>query len=413
MPADGLAPDDQKLGVRVSGTLPGESKPRTVAGSVAMWHKGGKSPWANPTAWPRQLRYMGAREWCRAHKPSLMLGILTDDEVDEYEVGRAAGAIPPSGPQLLHADFEDRPRAIEAPKPTPRKRREQAAAGAAEGAQGAETQAPAAQDPPATTAAVDVLEGDDISDTVKGRPTETASAQAAESAPASSGSATDASGASAAEPSSPPQAAEPSQPSAPETAAEDPEDVIKEGYPEPDEVYHLNGDEWGEDGRRDTYKNGLPFSSSGRKPGYAIYEDHRPERAEAEQDGDEADDNMPPELKGYVVKIEGAKTWEDVKLNMREFWGSPFFKSLTPASQNQIRASTWDTVVETKPKDLPDHAMDITAFRLWIEYIEDPDAIVGTLRVLKESPSFTGAAEPTRDAIEQAAHDRTALLQNG
>lgn len=71
----------QELGVVVSGTLPGETKARTISGRVKDWHKGAKSPWAHEGAWKRQLRYMGAREWARAHKPSVMLGIYADDEL--------------------------------------------------------------------------------------------------------------------------------------------------------------------------------------------------------------------------------------------------------------------------------------------------------------------------------------------
>ncbi len=73
---------DKALGVIVSGTLPGEVSARTIEGTVSDWHKGDKSPWANPGAWKRQLRYMGAREWARAHAPAVMLGIYTDDEFD-------------------------------------------------------------------------------------------------------------------------------------------------------------------------------------------------------------------------------------------------------------------------------------------------------------------------------------------
>jgi hypothetical protein len=72
----------QELGITVSATLPNETKVRTIFGRVKDWHRGAKSPWANEGAWKRQLRYMGAREWARAHKPSVMLGIYTDDEMD-------------------------------------------------------------------------------------------------------------------------------------------------------------------------------------------------------------------------------------------------------------------------------------------------------------------------------------------
>ena len=76
-------PNDQSLGVIVSGTLPGETTARTIEGTVAGWHRGPKSPWNSPSAWKRQLRYMGAREWARAHAPAVMLGVYTDDELDD------------------------------------------------------------------------------------------------------------------------------------------------------------------------------------------------------------------------------------------------------------------------------------------------------------------------------------------
>lgn len=73
---------NRKLGVVTSGAIPGETEVRTIEGDVATWHKGDSSPWANPGAWKRQLRYMGAREWARAHAPAIMLGVIADDEVD-------------------------------------------------------------------------------------------------------------------------------------------------------------------------------------------------------------------------------------------------------------------------------------------------------------------------------------------
>lgn len=74
---------NRELGVIVSATIPGEDEERTVEGTVALWHRGDKSPWANPGAWKRQLRYMGAREWARAHSPAIMLGVITDDEIEQ------------------------------------------------------------------------------------------------------------------------------------------------------------------------------------------------------------------------------------------------------------------------------------------------------------------------------------------
>ncbi len=79
-----IGPEGQgdALAVRVSGRLPGNTQALVVDGSVGTWKTSGdKSPW-RVGAFKRMLRYRGAREWARAHKPSIMLGVITDDEMD-------------------------------------------------------------------------------------------------------------------------------------------------------------------------------------------------------------------------------------------------------------------------------------------------------------------------------------------
>lgn len=78
-----------QLGVVVSGTFPNEAEAREIEGTVAGWQKGPKSPWAKPTDWKRQLRYRGAREWCRAHSPGVILGVYSADEMDEVPAREA------------------------------------------------------------------------------------------------------------------------------------------------------------------------------------------------------------------------------------------------------------------------------------------------------------------------------------
>lgn len=82
----------QNFGVTVSGTIPGEDKPRTIFGRVMDWHRGPKSPWASEGAWERQLRYMGAREWARAHSPATMLGVVAAEEADGIIMNQPRGA---------------------------------------------------------------------------------------------------------------------------------------------------------------------------------------------------------------------------------------------------------------------------------------------------------------------------------
>jgi hypothetical protein len=104
----------KQLGVRVLGTRPGETKVRIIEGRVADWHKGDKSPWANPADWKRQLRYRGAREWARAHAPAVMLGVYTEDEFDglmarDVPTGSRAVRMKDVTPKAILDDLPDIP----------------------------------------------------------------------------------------------------------------------------------------------------------------------------------------------------------------------------------------------------------------------------------------------------------------
>lgn len=357
--------DDQTLGVRVKGTLPGEKQPRTIAGSVGMWHTGAKGPWQKATAWPRQLRYMGAREWCRAYKPSLMLGIITDDEVEEYTLAREVGAVGPSTPQTLHADFTD-PRKAELiegpakPRRAAKKAREPEPEPEAEtesdasGADGAQDGQESRQEPEKA------LEGEVVGDT------------------------------------------------------------IATGHAAKDEVYLHADFPTMDDGRRVTFKNGERFSTVKDQSALTVYAEHAPEvvlQTEAEGTGgsDDQDDEtsaLPPEFAAYIKTVEAAPSWVDVKKAMQGFYTTEYFKQLKPEQQNQIRGNTWDAVNEATYSDKPDHAADVSAFRLWIEWIEDPDAITGTLRVLEGEPAFAQKDDAFKGAIRNAVDIRCRALQS-
>ena len=73
----------RSLQVTVSGKYDNEPSAREIKGTVEDWHRGPKSPWSDDKAWERQLRYRGAREWCRAYSPGVLLGVYADDEIDE------------------------------------------------------------------------------------------------------------------------------------------------------------------------------------------------------------------------------------------------------------------------------------------------------------------------------------------
>lgn len=82
---DDTKPVRDTLGVVVFGQFADEDEPREIEGTVAAWHRGANSAWASPANWKRQLRYMGAREWARAHAPAIMLGVITIDEAIDFD----------------------------------------------------------------------------------------------------------------------------------------------------------------------------------------------------------------------------------------------------------------------------------------------------------------------------------------
>lgn len=134
------------LGVTVSGTINGVTK--TVEGTVGGWKTtGNNSPWSSAANHQRQLAYRGAREWARLHKPALMLGAYTDDELaDLQDASRANRARdispPPPPPPALETHVEAAPISETAPA-APESQQEAQVTGASDNA-------PPAADAPAT-----------------------------------------------------------------------------------------------------------------------------------------------------------------------------------------------------------------------------------------------------------------------
>ena len=164
-------------------------------------------------------------------------------------------------------------------------------------------------------------------------------------------------------------------------------------------TYFLSSEEIGEDDKVQLYKDGKPFSRVGEDglEKHPTYDSH-PEPA------------FPPEFTAYIDAVENASTFDEVKKAMATFYTSQVFKAMTPEQQNKIRANTWDTMLERKLK-VPDHATDVSAFRLWIEAQEDVDAITGTLGVLEEAPGFASKEDAFKDGIRRAADRRREMLR--
>lgn len=180
------------------------------------------------------------------------------------------------------------------------------------------------------------------------------------------------------------------------------QDSVSEGYPEPDEVYHLTGDAWDEEGARDIYKNGELIGSDKRDSGLRIYEDH-------------ASKALPPPsaFDAYSDAMEAAKTWAAALEAMRVFYATPEFTGMNLASQNRVRRNTWIALSERdKLSDLPDPAQNVSAFRLWCESCDAYDVIEFTLAVLEKEDAFKSKPDATKKAVRDAAADRVRLLKS-
>jgi len=99
--------EGQKRKVIVSGVRPGESEPRTVEGTVADWKT---SQWTSQN-YDQRLSYRGAREWARRHAPSVLFGVVTNDE-----------ELPKNGPKSINDDavvLSEKPKPFKLPEPEP------------------------------------------------------------------------------------------------------------------------------------------------------------------------------------------------------------------------------------------------------------------------------------------------------
>lgn len=67
--------------VKVSGTLRGETEPRVIEGTVKGWAQDRNPKWKDMP--DQMLAYRGAREWARRHMPEVILGVYSDDEIEQ------------------------------------------------------------------------------------------------------------------------------------------------------------------------------------------------------------------------------------------------------------------------------------------------------------------------------------------
>lgn len=107
------------LGIKVSGAFP-DGRVETVEGTVGQWKTtGNNSPWGKL---PKlMLAYRGSREWARLYAPGVMLGVYTEDELQDMQedarATRARNVTPP--PQAERPALSSSPPPAERPVSPP------------------------------------------------------------------------------------------------------------------------------------------------------------------------------------------------------------------------------------------------------------------------------------------------------
>ena len=200
-------------------------------------------------------------------------------------------------------------------------------------------------------------------------------------------------------------------------------------------VYILSGVPT-KDGKRPTFKDGKPFSSATDPSKFPCYDEHAPEISpEVEPEGNDAgvaasptdsssssagsspapdDEQLPPELDGYITAVEAARDFPAVKAALKTLMATQFWKDISNEQANRIRANTWQTMAETAETDgwaIPDPAKDASAFRLWIEAQDDADAVMTMLAALESQPDFASKPDAFKEQIRAAAQGRVDALE--
>lgn len=107
-------------GVVVKGTLR-DGKERTVEGTLGKWKTFEKDRKTVNGAWVKDpdqmLCYRGARQWARRHNPARVLGVYSEDELDDLAIGRMRDITPRAGNGALPPAPLEPAAALEPPAP--------------------------------------------------------------------------------------------------------------------------------------------------------------------------------------------------------------------------------------------------------------------------------------------------------
>jgi RecT family protein len=139
------------------------------------------------------------------------------------------------------------------------------------------------------------------------------------------------------------------------------------------------------------------------------------EQAQAELDAGGPEDEWPDDFREFTETVDtGATTFTEIKKAQSVFFNSETFKTMAPEIQNRLRANIWTTCLDRKEQGtltgVPDIIEDVSAFRLAIETLSDPEAISGTYVLLQKSDAWSRTPATARETIDKAVQVRLGAI---
>lgn len=373
------------LAVRASTTLPGEDRLRFVDGCVGLWKTTGNgSPW-RPGAMKRQLRYRGAREWARAFKPSLLIGILADDEIDAL-VTRQERIEDVTPQRNRKANLAAR---LPAPKEDPKP-------GAEEGFHNGHVNGEARA---ATDKASEKEPAPDVESIVEGH------------APAGepyflAGDEID--------PSGQRPAYQDGEPQGPLGAGALP--IYAEHAARPTKVAAEPDAAGATDASAGSGVGTGAGTSMATGPDTSGGAEDEQGGAETQSqlfsDASQASTNEKlDDLLAFInVTAPNAKTWAEVKGALSALLKTQAWGDAEPHEQRGCRIAAWNA--PARPRDKTDPGQDPTAFRCWLEVADDEDSVTGTLQVLEAAAAWQRLTPKQHEALKEAAAATVTRIRN-
>jgi len=233
--------------------------------------------------------------------------------------------------------------------------------------------------------------------------------------------------------------------------AKEPAQDIAEGHAKADEVYFLDGDVAGEDGRRQTYKNGEKFSRVTPRGTVQVYGQHPPKgepvqdaqfenaapsiRSEPEDrrepEGEPqagqtttmlksqpSSDDSPDELDAfdaYRQALPALNSRKEVKQAFVDLIKTSAWKEAESFEQTALRRDTWILGFGRLTKEgiePVDPGADATVFLCWIYATNAADEIEGTYDiVLTRSEAFKKLSPEQQDRLRAAKDERLKALR--